>query len=506
MNIAQVLRQPALSAPDRVALLSPEGAEFTCGRLDAEARRVAAALVTRGVGPGHVVALMAENSPSFVASWFGIVYCGATVLPIPVRSRVPELVTRLKHAKCRMLLSDAACAETARVACESLDAQWRQLATMLGDDGESLSAPHEPLPDQPAMLLYTSGTTAAAKAAMIGHCSLLTHTKALVDHTLGLGPADRILGVLPLTHSYGCRMVMLAALYAGATMVLMRRFSASDSLRVAASQAVSWIPAVPTMYAAWAQQPAGPPVSSLRWCLSAGAPLADDVRDKASNRLGAEIRQGYGLTEATFSSLNAPPAPCLPGSVGQAAWGVSLRVVNDRGTSCASGERGEVWVRGANVMMGYLDAPEATSEVLVDGWVHTGDIGYLDDQSNLYVVDRTRDIVLRGGFTVYPAEVEEVFFAHPEVAEAAVLGRPDSFYGEELVALVVPAAGSRLEVSALKAWVSERLSVDKLPREIVLVDSFPLGPSGKVLKRLLRQQLITGQIPLSVGDKRGGKG
>jgi long-chain acyl-CoA synthetase len=228
--------------------------------------------------------------------------------------------------------------------------------------------------------------------------------------------------------------------------------------------------------------------------LCAGAPLADETVRRAEVVLGVELRQGYGMTEATFSTLNAPPDRRVIGSVGKPAWGVELRVVDVEGRDVPCGQTGQVLVRGPNVMTGYLLDEEATNEALSDGWVHSGDVGVLDQEGRLRIVDRTKDLIIRGGYNVYPSEVENALGAHPDVHEVAVVGRPDAFYGEEVVAIIVPRAGATLDAQALHVFLAERVSRTKLPREYAVVSQLPLGASGKIHKRTLRDQLLAGQL------------
>ncbi|MFO0747558.1 MAG: AMP-binding protein [Myxococcota bacterium] len=348
------------------------------------------------------------------------------------------------------------------------------------------AAPRAVADDRPALVLQTSGTTGEARGVVIGHGSLAAHTRAVAAVLArgGLGPGGRVLGVLPLAHSYGCRMALLAPLLAGAAVHLVDGFSARGSLALIDAVGITWAPVVPTMLAAWAAVPGRPTrPTTLAWVLSAGAPLPDAVRVAAEARLGRPVRQGYGLSEASFATLDAPPEPATPGSVGRALPGVEVRV----------DARGEVEVRGANLMLGYEVGPEhrlerasALSQTSPDGWFATGDLGRLDADGRLTLVDRLKDIVLVGGHTVYPAEVEAVLAQHPGVAAVAVVGRPDAFRGEALVACVVPAEAG-LDLAALRAFAAERLTAWKVPSLWERRSSLPLGPSGKVLRRLLRR-------------------
>ena len=342
------------------------------------------------------------------------------------------------------------------------------------------------------MILYTSGTTGQAKGACISHRALSKHTQVLTERVLELGADDRVLGVLPLTHSYGCRMLLLAVAHARATAVLMPRFDAVRSLSVMESERITWVPAVPTMFAAWSEavdaDPKLRPSTSLRWAMSAGAPIADALVVRAEAALGVEVRQAYGMTEATLSTVNGPSSARVLGCVGTAVPGVSLRVVNDDGEDVMPGTTGEVWVRGHNTMSGYLDDVAATETSMSDGWLRSGDVGRIDADGNLWIVDRIKDLIIRGGFNIVPAEVEAALAEHPAVAEVAVIGRPDEYYGEEVVAFVVRRADTALEAAELLAWCESRLSKLKRPREVVFLERFPLGPSGKILKRELRNR------------------
>ncbi len=493
-GVGALLASGAARWPDRLALRSIEGGgrEATYAQLHESARRAAAGLRAAGVRPGDRVALIAANGLDVVAAWFGIVYAGATVVPILILSAPSEIAFRLRHSDCRAIVYDAERAQLAmRAAGQRTTIAIETLATA------SPTAESDPPPIEPtagAMILYTSGTTGHPKGAVISHRTLLAHAEGIGDHALRLRETDRVLGVLPLAHSYGLRMVLLATFRAGCCAVLVPRFNAAATLEMARREAITWIPAVPTMFSAWGALPDGPPVESLRWCLSAGSPLAAEILHRAERRLGAEVRQGYGMTEATFSTLNAPPDERAIDSVGLPTDGVEVRIADEAGDDVPRGETGEVRVRGQNVMSGYLHDDEATREVLRDGWLRTGDIGRIDAQGRLYVVDRLKDMIIRGGYNIYPSELEAVLAQHATVREVAVVGRPDTHFGEEIVALIVPNQGAHMDLAALRAWATEHVASNKIPREWAVLAKLPLGPSRKVLKRELREQVADGRI------------
>ncbi|MGB5813006.1 MAG: AMP-binding protein [Polyangiales bacterium] len=494
-NIGELLHDRAVREPARTAIVDAGRDGLACryGDLDASASAVAASLGRRGIKSGDRVAICTDNGLDFVAAWFGAVYAGCATLPVPAMSTPREVAFRLQHAGCKALLCDAAHLSLGR---QSQALAQTETTIISVDDaiecGDGPFAPVDSHADEIAMILYTSGTTGSAKGVCITHESLRRHTAALVERTLRLKATDRVLGVLPLTHSYGIRMTLLAPFCAGASTIFSPRFSPGKALALCREYGVTWLPGVPTMFVAWANADPEVPPPTLRWCMSSGAPLVEDVRLRAEAQLGAPVRQGYGLTEATFSTINAPPDDAVPGSVGAPVAGVELRIVDDASQEVPAGSRGEVLIRGQNVMAGYLDDPAATAEATRDGWLHTGDVGFVDSAGRLTLVGRSKDLILRGGHSIYPFEVEDALGAHPDIQEAAVVGVPDDYYGEEIVAVVVSEGPPSPE--ALDAWMRERLAPIKVPRAYAFVDTLPQGLSGKVLKRSLRERLVEGAI------------
>jgi long-chain acyl-CoA synthetase len=494
-NVGSFLHRRAQQDPDRTGIVDSgrHDLALSYGELDRQASRVAAHLIERGLGPGDRVAICTANGLDFVAAWFGAVYAGCTTLPIPVMSTAHEIAFRLQHASCKALLTDA---DRSAVAHDSKNRAGTSSEIVLVEDAISNAKeefpPYDTSADSLAMLLYTSGTTGAAKAVCITHESLGAHTKALVEQTIRLTEEDRILGTLPLTHSYGIRMTLLVPFYAGASTVFVPKFSPSRTLELCTTHRITWLPGVPTMFVAWANEHSKPTPPCLRWCLSAGAPLVEDVRLRAEERMGAPVRQGYGLTEATFTAINAPPDVAVAGSSGKPVAGVELRIADDFGEELPAGVHGEVLIRGQNVMAGYLDDKLATAHVMRGDWLHTGDIGFLDGEGRLTIADRSKDLILRGGASIYPSELENVLAHHPAVHDVAVVGQADDYYGEEIVAIIVRNADVTAE--ALDEWAREQLAPYKVPRLYAFVEALPQGASGKTLKRRLREQLVSGDI------------
>lgn len=493
INVATIARQGALRHGEREALFDlGSDTRVSYAQLLDRVEEIAAYLDAQGVGPGDHVGLMAANSPDFLAAFFAIASVGGVVAPIPILSAPPEVAFRVRHARMPLVLCDEArvatvTAAATRAGIERLDtiASARRLAEL------------RPAPEGTAMILYTSGTTGQPKAARIAHASLLLHTAGLVHHVLRFTQGEVVLGALPMTHSFGLRMAALAPLFAGGRTVLGDRFDATRTLEACAREGVTWLPGVPTMFHAWGRD-AGAPWATLRWCLSAGAPLPPEVRVRAERRLGAEVREGYGLTEATFTSIDAPSHEAAErgesGHVGRPVWGVEVALLDDAGEVHREVEiEGEVVVRGTNVMQGYLHDPEATEAAFHRGWLRTGDLARFDSNKNLRIVDRLKDLILRGGNNVYPSEVEAALHDHPAIHDVAVVGRPDAQYGEEVVAVVVLEAEHQLDFVALDTFARARLAKTKVPRELHFIDALPLGPSRKILRREVRRMVLRGQ-------------
>lgn len=494
-NLGFFLHRWAKQEPERIGIIDAGRDELALsyGDLDRQASRLAARLREDGLGPGDRVAICTANGLDFVAAWFGAIYAGCATLPVPASSTAREIAFRLQHSGCRILLSDR---QRAAVAKEGQERAGTSATLLQVDEAIAQASGESPpcdlAPEAMAMLLYTSGTTGAAKGVCISHGSLGAHSKALVEETIQLDADDCVLGTLPLTHSYGIRTSLLLPFFAGARTVFLPRFSPRRSLELCSTHRVTWLPGVPTMFIAWANEGGAPIPRDLRWCMSAGAPLVEDVRLRAEARLGAPVRQAYGLTEANLTAINAPPDEAVPGCSGKPVAGVEIRIANESGQAVPEGEHGEVLIRGQNVMSGYLDDKMASAHVLRGGWLHSGDIGFVDPEGRLSIVDRSKDLILRGGASIYPSEIENVFARHPAVEDVAVVGKPDEYYGEEVVAVIV--AHQALAPSELDEYARERLAPYKLPRHYAFVDSLPRGGSGKTLKRRLRAELVSGEL------------
>ncbi|MBS1674351.1 MAG: AMP-binding protein, partial [Actinobacteria bacterium] len=338
--------------------------------------------------------------------------------------------------------------------------------------------------DDTAVILYTSGTTGTPKGAQLTHGNMRANASVSAFQLFGFAPGDVVMGCLPLFHSFGQTCGLNAAVLSGAMLTLLSRFDAAAALSIVERDRVTVFEGVPTMYVGMLQVP-GADTSSLRLCISGGAALPEEILTSWATTFGAHILEGYGLSETSpVASFNVA-GRSKPGSIGMPIDGVEMKIVDDDGVEVADGERGEVVVRGHNVMRGYWNRPEATSEAIRDGWFHTGDIGLRDEEGFYFIVDRKKELIIRGGFNIYPRELEEVLYKHPDVVEAAVIGIPHAVFGEEVAAAVAVKPGSTVSPEEIRDFIKARVAPYKYPRHVWFVPALPKGPTGKLLKRAI---------------------
>ncbi|GAA1308126.1 long-chain fatty acid--CoA ligase [Streptomyces sanglieri] len=490
LSVASVLGESARKHPDRVAVVD-SGNRIKYHELWAGALRCAGALRASGVRPGDRVAVLLPNSADFLYAYYGALAAGATVVPVHGLLVAEEVAYVLRHSGSVALISGG---PMWPVAEEGARAAGVRTVHGLPEGGEPLTAPEPAAPEDVAVILYTSGTTGRPKGALLTHLNIVLNASVCAHDLLRLNGDDVVLGCLPLFHSYGQTCAMNTTLRAGATLVLMPRFSGAGALELLAAEGVSVFMGVPTMYHALveaAAQAGSAARPALRAAVSGGAALPVAVLERFEAAFTTRVLEGYGLTETSpVATFNQPEFGLRPGTVGHPVWGVEIGVadaaVEDAVVLLADGEVGEVVVRGHNVFAGYLDDPEATAAAVVDGWFRTGDLGVRDEDGFLSIVDRKKDLVIRGGFNIYPREVEEVLVRHPAVSEVAVIGVPDETRGEEICAVVVQRAGTEtVTEQELIDWSKERLGRHKYPRIVRFTEALPLGPTGKVLKRAL---------------------
>jgi len=507
-NLSTILRESRLAHPDKPAVILDEH-RLPYTMVDHAADRVAQALRDNGIAPGSAVGLMLPNVPQFPIVYFGILRAGCTAVPMNVLLKGPEVRYYLEDSGARAFFfwGDFAaeamkgCAELSDVALRVAVAATPGTAPPDGaEDFMNLVAAVNPSgdifptrPDDTAIILYTSGTTGKPKGALLTHENLLMN--AIVGARIaGVNADDVTLATLPFFHSFGASSVMNTAMYAGATLSLLPRFDPVKALQMIERDGITVFAGVPTMYIAFlkAHSEGEWNVSSIRIAISGGAALPEQVLREFEEKFGAPILEGYGLSETSPSAtFNRPDRPRKVGSIGMPVWGVEVKVVDGEGNALGNNENGELCIRGHNVMKGYHDRPDATAETIdADSWLHTGDIGYRDDDGYYFIVDRKKELVIRGGFNVYPREIEEVLYSHPAVAEAAVFGTPDATMGEEVVAAVSLRSGASATDEELIAYCKERVAAYKYPRRVWVLEALPKGPTGKILKLELKAQLV----------------
>lgn len=523
LSLAAILEGSARKHPGHTAVIS-EGESYSYGELWRQSLQQATVLRGSGVEAGDVVAIMSPNVVDFPRSYYAVLAAAAVVVPVHLLLTVPEVVHVLRDSGATMLICHPSFLAVGGAAAEELGlpvhtSSWPDA----GDAGSSTAtsgASGAPVPEplatyvtrqaeDPAVVFYTSGTTGQPKGAILTHVNMVMNATVSAVDANDVHHEDIALGCLPLFHVFGQTASMNAIFRLGATLVLLPRFSGEAALELIREQHVDVFHGVPTMYvqllAAANDQGGQADLPKLRLFVSGGAALPQAVMERFNAAFDVTIYEGYGLSETSpVVSTNNPHSGVKPGTVGPAIWGVDV-LVNDRNTPGSlspvpHGELGEILVRGHNVFAGYLGNEEATAEAMVEGWFRTGDLGTLDDDGFLTIVDRTKDVIIRSGFNVYPREVEEVLIRCPGITQVAVIGIPDEERGEEVCAVVIRDTGpdggpdgGEATAEGVIEWARERLGKHKYPRMVRFVDEFPLGPSHKILKRELRRSVAGGE-------------
>jgi long-chain acyl-CoA synthetase len=514
LNLAVLLEDSARERPSHTAIIFNE-MRLPYAAVNAAANQVANGLVKLGLRPGDKVALGCPNLPYFPIVYYGILKAGGVVVPLNVLLKPREIAYHLQDSDARVYIcfegteqlpmgkmGHAAFQEAA--GCEHFFLMTVNPAGPSPIDGvptlASLMAGQPPTfatvptsPDDTAVILYTSGTTGRPKGAELTHSNMIMNAR-LADNMFARSLDDVHLVVLPLFHSFGQTVQMNSGFYTGSTISLLPRFDPEAALATMERDNVTIFAGVPTMYWALLNYPGADKfdlakiAANLRLCCSGGAAMPVEVMRAFEERFNVKILEGYGLSETSpVATFNRMERETRPGSVGVPVWGVEVRVVDDEDRDVPQGELGEIVIRGHNIMKGYYKKPEATADAFRNGWFHSGDIGRFDADGYLYIVDRLKDMIIRGGFNVYPREVEEVLMSHPAVSLAAVVGIRDEEYGEEVKAFVVPKAGASLSAEELIAWSKANMADYKYPRQIEFRDTLPMNATGKILKIDLRQ-------------------
>jgi long-chain acyl-CoA synthetase len=491
-NLADILIETTKRHGDRPVVRLDETV-VTYAALEEASARVAGLLRERGVAVGDRVGIMVPNVPAFPVIYYGILRAGGVVVPMNVLLKGREVGFYVADPGVELLFAWGECAAAAQ---EGASEAGAEVIVVGPGELESLLETSEPARElaqraggDTAVILYTSGTTGTPKGAELTHANLRRNVEITAIGLTALSEDDLLLGALPLFHSFGQTCSMNSAVRTGACLDLMPRFDATKALELMDRDGITVFQGVPTMYHALLHHPERDryDTSKLRLCVSGGAPLPVEVLRGFEDAFGAAILEGYGLSETSpVACFNQLGRERKPGSIGTPIEGVEMKVFDEDGNEVAPGEVGEVVIRGHNVMKGYWNRPEATEEAMRGGWFHSGDMARVDDDGYFFIVDRKKDMILRGGYNVYPREVEEVLYEHPAVSEAAVVGLPDERLGEEVGAAIALKPGAEADADDLRDFVKQRVAAYKYPRRIWFVDELPKGPTGKILKREIK--------------------
>jgi long-chain acyl-CoA synthetase len=491
LNLASLLTESAQRAPELPAIRLGD-VELSYGELDDRSARLATLLREKGVKEGDRVGVMLPNVPDFPVAYYGVLRAGAIVVPMNVLLKRREIAFYLEDSGARLLLAWHGFAEEARggsadAGAEMIEVEPAAFAAMLAE--------HEPTPglvdtaeDDTAVILYTSGTTGKPKGAELTQLNLFRNADVSSRTTCEIGQGDIVLGALPLFHSFGQTVGMNASLKVGACLTLVPRFDPGEALGTMQRDGVTHFYGVPTMFGALLHHPERESfdTSALRNCITGGASMPVEVLHGFEQAFDAKVLEGYGLSETSpVACSNHPEMERKAGSIGTPIEGVEMQLVDEDDNPVAQGEVGEVVIRGHNIMKGYWQRPDATEEAMRGGWFHSGDMARTDKDGYFYIVDRKKDMIIRGGYNVYPREVEEVLYEHPKIREAAVVGIPHDQWGEEIGAAVVLHEGEELSPEEISAYVKDQIAAYKYPRIVWFLDDLPKGPTGKILKRAI---------------------
>ncbi|HZI61173.1 MAG TPA: AMP-binding protein [Pyrinomonadaceae bacterium] len=486
-NIPQLLQDRAAAGPDKIFLISEaDKRQFTYSEFEALVRRVAGMLWANGVRKGDVVSLLLPNSVEYVVAYFACWHLGALAGPINSLLKSQEIEYVISNSESKVLL----------VASEFEPRIENKNFIVFDDVGKVDAEPIEPARincDDEAIIIYTSGTTGKPKGCLLTHGNVIANARQ-ISTWLSFTAADRLLSMMPLFHMNAVSVTTMSALYAGGSTVVTPKFSASRFWQIISDYQITSFGSVATMLSMLLSSypdgvPTGLSTKQLRFAMCGSAPVPAEVLKRFEETFNCLVVEGYGLSESTCrSTFNPPDQRRRPGSCGLPI-GNEMRVVDDDDRAVPDGTLGEIVLRGENILKGYYKNPDATEIAFRNGWFHTGDIGYRDADGFYYIVDRKSDMIIRGGENIYPREIDEVLYQHPNVAAAAAVGVPDDLYGEEVAAVIVLKDGTKVSEQEVIDFCKARLADYKCPKSVQFVHDIPKGPTGKLLKRELVRML-----------------
>ncbi len=505
-DLRELLDQRAGAAPEKVFLFSEsDGRRFTYSEFDSAVNRAVSLLVAHGIGKGEVVSLLMPNSVEYIIAYFACWKLGAVAGPVNSLLKENEIAFVLNNSETRAMLVHSEFQER----IEKIRSELPQLQSVITFDDEREATREFAKEseesrqdgrarslgkDDDAIIIYTSGTTGKPKGCLLTHGNVIANARQ-ISEWLNFTDQDRLLTIMPLFHMNAVSVTTMSALYAGGSTVISPRFSASQFWKIISSYHVTSFGSVATMLSMLLSRypegvPEGLTTEQLRFAMCGSAPVPAEVIKRFEETFKCPVVEGYGLSESTCrSTFNPPDARRRPGSCGLPI-GNEMKVFDDDDRELADGQLGEIVLRGENILKGYYKNAEATATAFRNGWFHTGDVGYRDQDGYFFIVDRKSDMIIRGGENIYPREIDEVLYQHPAVAAAATIGIPDQLYGEEVAAFVVMKDGSKVSEQELISYCTEKLADYKCPKSIRIVKDIPKGPTGKLLKRDLAKHFI----------------
>ena len=503
-NLGQLLRQRVAASPEKDFLFSEsDGRRFSYTQFEQAVTRAARLLQSHGVVKGDVVSLLMPNSAEYIIAYFACWQLGALAGPVNSLLKEEEISFVMNNSAAKTILIHSEF--QARLANIRKDLPHLKSAIVFDDEAQatrdfkSPSATNLSLSDinlaDESIIIYTSGTTGKPKGCLLTHGNLIANARQ-ISEWLQFTKDDRLLSIMPLFHMNAVSVTTLSALYAGGSTVVSARFSASRFWQIISDYEITSFGSVATMLSMLLSTypdglPAGLKTDQLRFAMCGSAPVPAEVMQRFEETFDCLVIEGYGLSESTCrSTFNPPDNRRRAGSCGLAI-GNEMRVVNDDDSEVHDGELGEIVMRGENILKGYYRNEEATAIAFRNGWFHTGDIGYRDQDGFFYIVDRKSDMIIRGGENIYPREIDEVLYQHPAVAAAATIGVPDPLYGEEVAAFIVLKEGRQTTEEEIVSFCREHLADYKVPKTVKFVSDIPKGPTGKLLKRELASQFAS---------------
>ena len=502
-NLSVVLRESARLNPDKTAIIA-EDQKITYAELDHASNIVAGNLVLSGIAPGDAVGLQLPNIPEFAMVFYGILKAGAVAIPMNILNKAPEITYFLKDAGAKALITISDFAEEGVRGAElagvekifvlgeankaDLQIEIRCFDELLKPvEGRATYVQRDP--GDTAVLLYTSGTTGQPKGVELTHFQLYMNARAHVQG-FEMNSDTVIISVMPLFHTLGLSGILNSTLSEGGTVVLIKRFDVVKVYEAIQEHKATLIHGVPTMYHELLHHPRAKEfdTSSLKVCGSAGAAIASELLDRIQNEFGVVVLEAYGLTESGPLATMNRRGRSKPYSIGTPLWGVEVEIWDENLQRMPPGREniGEFVIRGHNTMRGYLNKPQATEDAFLGGWLHTGDLGYQDEDGFFFIVDRKKEMIIRGGYNVYPREIEEVLYKHPAISEAAVIGIPNEKLGEEVKAFVTMKPGVSATPQELIEFVKSQVAAYKYPRVLEIIERLPKSATGKILKKMLK--------------------